>query len=116
MQCKIEQNGEIVQFEVDISAIKQGTKYGLKKIKCPICGGEIWENARKCEHCGLEDIGGAVLDKEKKAMHAQQVVKKVKCPYCGSTQIQMVPRKWSIVTGFMTNKVDRVCMLCKKKF
>ena len=40
----------------------------------------------------------------------------VKCPYCGSLQIQMVPRKWSPVTGFFTNRADRVCMRCKKKF
>ena len=40
----------------------------------------------------------------------------IKCPWCGSTQIQMVPRKWSLLTGFLTNKVDRVCVNCKKKF
>ena len=40
----------------------------------------------------------------------------VRCPWCGSTQIQMVPRKWSLLTGFLTNKVDRVCVNCKKKF
>ena len=39
-----------------------------------------------------------------------------RCPKCGSTQIQMVPRKWSLMTGFFTNKVDRVCMNCKHKF
>lgn len=40
----------------------------------------------------------------------------VKCPKCGSTQIQMVPRKWSPLTGILTNKVDRVCVKCKHKF
>lgn len=40
----------------------------------------------------------------------------VKCPKCGSTQIQMVPRKWSLGMGLLTNKVDRVCVNCKKKF
>lgn len=40
----------------------------------------------------------------------------VKCPKCGSTNIQMVQRKWSLLTGFMTNKVDRVCVSCKYKF
>lgn len=38
------------------------------------------------------------------------------CPYCGSTSIQLVPKKWSILTGFLTNKVDRYCVNCKKKF
>lgn len=40
----------------------------------------------------------------------------VKCPKCGSTQIQAVPRKWSLATGLLTNQVDRVCMNCKHKF
>ena len=40
----------------------------------------------------------------------------VRCPKCGSTQIQMVNRRWSLMTGFLTNKVDRVCMNCKHKF
>lgn len=40
----------------------------------------------------------------------------VKCPKCGSTQIQLVSKKWSVLTGFMTNKVDRVCVNCKRKF
>lgn len=41
---------------------------------------------------------------------------KVKCPRCGSTQIQMVQRKWSFWTGFLTNKVDRVCVKCKHRW
>lgn len=40
----------------------------------------------------------------------------IKCPRCGSTNIQIVPRKWSVLTGFMTNKTDRVCVNCNKKF
>ena len=38
------------------------------------------------------------------------------CPKCGSTNIQIVPRKWSLFTGLLTNKVDRVCIKCKYKF
>ena len=41
---------------------------------------------------------------------------KVFCPKCKSTNIQMIQRKWSLLTGFMTNKVDRVCVNCKHKF
>lgn len=41
---------------------------------------------------------------------------KIKCPSCGSEQIQLVQRKWSIFTGFLTNKVDRVCVNCKHRF
>lgn len=40
----------------------------------------------------------------------------VRCPRCRSTQIQMVPRKFSLLTGFSTNKIDRVCVSCQKRF
>lgn len=40
----------------------------------------------------------------------------VRCPRCNSTQIQMVPRKFSLLTGFATNKVDRMCVRCKNRF
>lgn len=40
----------------------------------------------------------------------------IMCPKCGSSNIQLVNRKWSPVTGFMTNKVDRACINCKYKF
>lgn len=45
-----------------------------------------------------------------------RVEPQVKCPKCGSTQIQIVPRRWSPMTGFLTNKTDRVCMKCMHKF
>ena len=38
------------------------------------------------------------------------------CPKCGSTQIQIVQRKWSFWSGIFTNEVDRVCVNCKHKF
>ena len=41
---------------------------------------------------------------------------KVKCPYCFSSEVQIVPRKFSLLTGFATNKFDRVCLRCKKRF
>lgn len=41
---------------------------------------------------------------------------KIVCPYCGYDKYQMVARKWSLLTGFLTNKVDRVCEKCKKRF
>ena len=45
-----------------------------------------------------------------------KTVNEVKCPKCGSTQIQMVQRKWTPIMGIFTNKVDRICMNCKHKF
>lgn len=40
----------------------------------------------------------------------------VSCPKCGSTNIQIVPRKWSLLGGFATKKTDRVCVNCKYKW
>lgn len=40
----------------------------------------------------------------------------VRCPRCRSTQIQMVPKKFSLLTGFATNRIDRVCVKCQKRF
>lgn len=39
-----------------------------------------------------------------------------KCPKCGSTNIQIVPRKWTLLGGFATKKTDRVCVNCKYKW
>lgn len=39
-----------------------------------------------------------------------------KCPKCNSSNIQIVPRKWSIITGIFTNKTDRVCVNCMYKW
>ena len=39
-----------------------------------------------------------------------------KCPKCNSTNIQIVPRKWSLLTGIFTNKTDRVCVNCNYKW
>lgn len=40
----------------------------------------------------------------------------VRCPYCRSKEIQLVPKRFSLLTGFATNRFDRVCVNCKKKF
>lgn len=39
-----------------------------------------------------------------------------KCPRCHSSNIQLVQRKFSILTGFRTSKIDRVCVVCKHRF
>lgn len=40
----------------------------------------------------------------------------VRCPRCGSTNIQLVQRKWSIWVGYRSNAVQRVCVNCKHRF
>lgn len=71
-------------------------------------------------NCGLKEAKDYVeklqQGQETSAPTKNDVVTEVKCPKCGSTQIQMVPRKWSLGMGLLTNKVDRVCMNCKHKF
>ncbi|MEY8352618.1 hypothetical protein AALB39_04585 [Lachnospiraceae bacterium 54-53] len=57
---------------------------------------------------------GAKLSSEYTPKHLQQNIPK--CPRCGCTNIQVVPRKWSLLTGFLTNKTDRVCVNCKHKW
>ena len=39
-----------------------------------------------------------------------------RCPYCRSKEIQLVPKRFSILTGFATNSFNRVCVHCKRKF
>lgn len=85
-----------------------------RKVRCPRCDNNIYENTLKCPYCGLDNIGSELIKKERE----DSILKAntVKCPKCGSTQIQAVPRKWSLMTGILTNKVDRVCLNCKHKF
>ena len=40
----------------------------------------------------------------------------IRCPRCFSTEFQLVPKRFSILTGFATNQYDRVCNYCGKKF
>lgn len=37
------------------------------------------------------------------------------CPKCGSTEFTPVRRKWSLMTGIFTNKVDLICNKCGTK-
>lgn len=49
-------------------------------------------------------------------LFSQKPSSQTRCPRCFSTEIQLVPRKFSILTGFATNRFDRVCIKCQKKF
>lgn len=50
------------------------------------------------------------------AFKEPQETPKVKCPYCFSSEVQIVPKRFSLLTGFATNKFERVCVRCKRKF
>lgn len=82
-------------------------------IKCPECGKDISDKSNSCPHCGYP----TPKKEEEWDYYTDDIYsKEVCCPKCGSTQITAVPRKWSPLTGVFTNKVDRVCLNCKKKF
>lgn len=40
----------------------------------------------------------------------------IMCPRCFSTEFQLVPKKFSLLTGFATNAYSRVCNKCGRKF
>ena len=50
------------------------------------------------------------------AFPEKKSVPKVQCPYCNSTEIQMVFKKFSLLTGYLTNGYKRVCVRCQRKF
>lgn len=90
------------------------------KVKVVFNGCLKYKIASPIEYIELSELGtrkysdkNILQENNKKVVPNQEVIK---CPKCGSTQIQMVQRKWSLLTGFLTNKVDRVCMNCKCKF
>lgn len=94
-------NGE----DIDLSFLKNNAFTQTQKI-------QIIQNLSGCDLYTAKQI----VNKYCPTVHMPQQSPQVKCPRCGSTNIQMVPRKFSLLTGFMTNKVDRVCMNCKHKF
>ena len=50
------------------------------------------------------------------AFPEKKTVPKVQCPYCFSTEVQLLPKKFSLFTGIMTNGFNRVCVRCQRKF
>ncbi len=66
--------------------------------------------------CGLDEVKRILRTYIPDAFQEPKETPEIKCPYCFSSEIQIVPRKFSLLTGFATNKFDRVCIRCKKKF
>lgn len=82
------------------------TYYLIKEFKAPPKGKDGNCDAAKAE------LRKYVPD----AFAAPKSAPKVQCPYCFSTQVQMVPKKFSLLTGFATNGYNRVCVRCQRKF
>jgi len=66
--------------------------------------------------CGLDEVKRILRTYVPDAFEEPKDVPKVRCPYCQSTDVQIVPKKFSIQTGFATNSFNRVCVRCKRKF
>lgn len=66
--------------------------------------GDVWKYSLRKPKCYYEDS----VPEQKPPVP--------KCPKCGCTNIQVVPKKWSFFTGFLTNKTERVCANCKYKW
>lgn len=66
--------------------------------------------------CGLDEVKRILRTYVPDAFEEPKEVPKVRCPYCQSTDVQIVPKKFSILTGFATNSFNRVCVRCKRKF
>ncbi len=66
--------------------------------------------------CGLNEVKRILRTYVPDAFKEPQETPKVKCPYCFSSEVQIVPKKFSLLTGFATNQFQRVCVRCKRKF
>lgn len=92
--------------------------------KCNCLEATLEENekliATRCKNCGDQKIvlekhtaeyNRAVLNERKNF----STVNTKKCPKCGGTQFTPVRKKYSLLTGFLTNKVDLICNKCGAK-
>lgn len=55
----------------------------MAMIKCPKCGGEVSDKARKCVHCGEEFIEEVLPKKFCSECGKEVPVGAIECPYCG---------------------------------
>lgn len=96
--------------------------FPLDDLQTAICDNEDFANEEEKQRLIERAYKEISADPQKEKQFYEQRYKNlnssniVKCPKCGSTQIQMVQRKWTPIMGIFTNKVDRVCMNCKHKF
>lgn len=81
-------------------------RYPLKKVNENTISNDVIENALRHET--------AINNPSKLTINS--TIDKVSCPRCGSSQIQLLRKKWSIFAGLFTTKVDRYCVNCKYKF
>lgn len=93
----------------------------LSNYKCDKCNcleGTLEENdqflAVRCKNCNNQNI---VLEKKTTIKFDKPVSPTIqkRCPQCGGTEFTPVRKKYSFLTGFLTNKVDLICNKCGTK-
>lgn len=127
---KIQEEQKRLDIEKEKERQRIAEEERIANIKCHECGNVIG-NIEICPYCGFnmfeykkekeleEQKIREVLSRQNnvvKNITSTPVSNAVRCPKCGSTQIQIVNRRYSLLTGFLTNKVDRVCINCKYKW
>lgn len=99
----------------------------LEEFQCQKCNcleATLEENnnflATRCKNCGDQNIvlrkhtneyNKTTLNERKNTPTANTK----KCPKCGGTEFTPVRKKYSLLTGFLTNKVDLICNKCGAK-
>lgn len=102
--------------------ITQRIKTLPDNIKCPVCrtvnnSDFLRKNNAKCKACGADLSDLKKLEDEKIKYQERKKANELKpcCPKCGNTQFTPVRKKFSLLTGFATNKVDLICNNCGTK-
>ena len=98
---------------------KQSFLSNYKCEKCNCLEGTLEENdqllAVRCKNCNNQNI---VLEKKTTINNLHKPVPQLsskRCPKCGGTEFTPVRKKYSLLTGFLTNKVDLICNKCGAK-
>lgn len=75
---------------------------------------EIIEDIMHMQRLQSENIKSTNISNVRKVKNYNNNI--LSCPKCGSQNIQIVRRKWTLLAGFATSKVDRVCANCLYKW
>ena len=101
-----------------LDEIKNKSENSFIEQKCPVCGniGFDYKNKTKgtayCIKCGYAIIIDQNIRQQYNDNIENVMLSKNKCPKCGCTEFTPVRKKFSLLTGFATNKVELVCNNC----
>lgn len=110
---------QVILLEKKLSKNTDGKDTIKNKDKsCPICKNKEWDSDDHTGHLTCKKCGYIQYMHNNKTQVSHVSVKepvKPKCPKCGGTEFTPVRKKWSLLTGFATNKVELVCNNCGTK-